>query len=80
MNPQDTYFKANDSANGAYIVIVSFEAGDPIDKYVVIQIEDTVTDELLVPARPWKFGPRTISVRNGFATEYWTSPDIEGIE
>ncbi len=77
MNPKDTYFKADDSAEGAYIIIVSFEAGDPIDKDVVIQIEDTVTDELLVPPRPWKFGPRTISVRNGFATEYWTWPDIE---
>ena len=42
-----------------------------------IQIEDTVTDELLDPPRPWKFSPLTLAVRNGFATEYWATPDIE---
>ena len=77
MNPKDTYFQTVEAATGAYIIIVSFEPDDPIDKDVIIQIEDTVTDELLDPPRPWKFSPTTISVRNGFATEFWASPDIE---
>ncbi len=80
MNPKDTYFQSAESANGVYIIIVAFESGEPIDKDLLIGIEDTVTDELLDPPRPWAFGPRTISVRNGFATEYWTAPDIEVIE
>jgi hypothetical protein len=57
--------------------VVSFAPGDPVDKDVIIQIEDTVTDELLDPPRPWKFSPRSVSVRNGLATEYWTGPDME---
>ena len=80
MNPKDTYFQPEETAVGTYIIVVSFEPGDPIDKDVIIQIEDTVTDELLDPPRPWKFSPRTVAVRNGFVTEYWTWPDIEGIE
>jgi hypothetical protein len=80
MNPKNTYFQTEESATGTYIIIVSFKPGDPLDKDVVIQIEDTVTDELLDPPRPWKFSPLTLKVRNGFATEYWTWPDIEGIE
>jgi hypothetical protein len=80
MTPQDTYLQTAETANGAYILIVSFAPNDPMDKDVIIQIEDTVTDELLDPPRPWKFSPRTVSVRNGFATEYWTWPDEEVIE
>lgn len=80
MTTKDTYFQPKETATGAYIVVVSFEPGDPVDKDVVIQIEDTVTNELLDPPRPWKFSPLTLKVRNGFATEYWTWPDIEGIE
>ncbi len=80
MNPKDTYFQTEETATGGYIIIVSFTPGDPMDKDVVIQIEDTVTNELLDPPRPWKFSPLTLKVRNGFATEYWTWPDIEGIE
>jgi len=80
MNPRDTYFQSAEAASGAYIIIVSFKPDEPIDKDLVIQIEDTITDELLDPPRPWVFGSRTISVRNGFATEYWTSPDVEGLE
>ena len=76
MNPNDTYFETEASATGSYIIIVSFEPGEPMDKDVVIQVEDTVTDELLVPPRPWKFSPLTLKVRNGFATEYWTWADI----
>ncbi len=80
MNPQDTFFQLTGHTLGAYIIIVSFEPDEGLDKDIVIQIEDTITDELLDPPRPWKFSPLTLSVRNGFATEYWTSPDIEGIE
>jgi len=76
MNPEDTYFQTEESATGAYIVIVSFKPGDLMDKDVVIQIEDTVSNELLDPPRPWKFSPLILKVRNGFATEYWTWPDI----
>ncbi len=77
MNPQDTYFQKMEEATGAYIVVVSFNPGDDIDKDIVIEIEDTMTDELLDPPRPWKFSPKTVSVRNGFATEVRYSPDIE---
>jgi hypothetical protein len=77
MNPKDTYFQSPETASGSYIIVVSFTPGDPADRDVTIQIEDTVTDELLDPPRPWKFSPRTVSVRNGLATEYWTGPDIE---
>ena len=77
MNPKDTYFQSVETANGAYIVIVSFEPGGSIDKDVIFQIEDTVTDDLLDPPRPWKFSPQTILVRKGFATEVWVEPDIE---
>jgi hypothetical protein len=80
MNPKDTYFQTEEAATGGYIIIVSFKPGDPMDKDVVIQIEDSVTNELLDPPRPWKFSPLTLKVRNGFATEYWTWPDTEGIE
>lgn len=76
MNTQDTFFQKEEEATGAYIVIVSFEPGEK-DKKIVIQIEDTVTDELLVPPRPWKFSPKTVSVRNGFATEVRYAPDSE---
>ena len=62
---------------GAFMVIVSFGPDEGADKDIVIQIEDTVTDELLDPPRPWKFSPKTVSVRNGFATEVRYEPDIE---
>lgn len=77
MNPQDTFFELTGPTLGAFIIIVSFEPGEGPDKDVVIQIEDTVTDELLDPPRPWKFSPLTLKVRNGFATEFRASPDIE---
>ena len=80
MNPDDTYFQTEETAIGAYIIVVSFNSGDSVDKDVIIQIEDTVSDELLDPPRPWKFSPLTLKVRNGFATEYWTWSDDEGIE
>ncbi len=77
MTTKITYPEPVETATGFYMIIVSFEPTDPLDKDVVIQIEDTVNDELLDPPRPWIFSPRTISVRNGFATEYWTWPDLE---
>ncbi len=76
MTPQDTYFQKMEEATGAYIVVVSFGPGDGRDKDIVIEIEDTITDRLLDPPRPWKFSPQTISVRNGFATEVRLAPDI----
>jgi hypothetical protein len=80
MTPRDSYFQPEETATGTYIIIVSFNSGDPIDQEVIIQVEDRVTDEFLDPPRPWKFSPLTLQVRNGFVTEHWTWPDIEGIE
>jgi hypothetical protein len=76
MNPSDTFFQLTGPTLGAYIIIVSFEPDEGPDKDIVIQIEDTITNELLDPPRPWKFSPRTVSVRKGFATEFYTAPDI----
>ena len=72
--------QSEEAAIGAYVMVVSFNPGDPTDKEVIIQIEDTVTDELLDPPRPWNFSPLTLIVRNGYAAEYWTWPDEEAIE
>lgn len=77
MTPQDTYFMKMEENTGFFIVIVAFGPDEDIDKDVVIAIEDTVTDELLDPPRPWKFSPKTVSVRNGFATEVRFEPDID---
>lgn len=77
MNTQDTFFQLAGPTLGAYIIIVSFEPDEGLDKDVIIQIEDTVTDELLDPPRPWKFNPNTVSVRKGFATDVRYEPDIE---
>lgn len=77
MNEQDTYFLPIDENTGASIIIVSFEPGDDVDKDIVLEIKDTVTDELLDPPRPWKYSPKTISVRKGYATEVRYSADIE---
>ena len=76
MNARDTFFQLTGPTLGVYIIIVSFEPDEGTDKDIVIQIEDTITDELLEPPRPWKFSPRTVSVRKGFATEFDTAPDI----
>ncbi len=76
MNPRDTFFQLTGPTLGAYIIIVSFEPDEDPDKDIVIQIEDTIIDELLDPPRPWKFSPRIVSVRKGFATEFYTAPDI----
>ena len=80
MTPRDSYFQPAETATGTHIIIVSFNSGDPMDQEVIIQVEDRVTDEFLDPPRPWKFSPLTLQVRNGFVTEHWTWPDIEGIE
>jgi hypothetical protein len=77
MNPQDTFFQLTGPTLGAYIIIVSFEPGEGPDKDIVIQIEDTITDDLLDPPRPWKFSNKTISVRKGFATEVRYEADID---
>ena len=77
MNPQDTFFQLTGPTLGAYIIIVSFEPDEGPDKDIVIQIEDTITDDLLDPPRPWKFSNKTISVRKGFATEVRYEADID---
>ena len=77
MNTRDTYFLPLDDDYGAWIIIISFAPGEGPDKDILLDIEDTVTDELLDPPRPWKYSTRTISVRSGFATEvrYWADVD-----
>jgi len=77
MNTQDTYFLPLDESTGAWIIIVSFAAGEDPDKAVILELEDMVTDELLDPPRPWKFSPKKILVRNGYATEVRYQPDLE---
>jgi len=77
MNTQDTYFLPIEENTGAWIIIVSFAPGEGPDKDVILQIEDTVTNELLDPPRPWKYSAKTISVRNGYATEVRYQPDID---
>jgi hypothetical protein len=77
MNARDTYFVPPDDNTAAWIIIISFAPSEGPDKDVILKIEDMVTDELLDPPRPWKYSPKTISVRNGFATEvrYWADID-----
>jgi hypothetical protein len=77
MNTRDTYFLPIDDDGGAWIIIISFEPDEATGKDVILQIEDTVTDDLLDPPRPWKYSTKTISVRKGFFTEvrYWADID-----
>jgi len=77
MNTRDTYFLPLDDDGGAWIIIISFAPGEDADKDIILDIEDTVTDELLDPPRPWKYSTKTISVRRGFATEVRYSADID---
>jgi hypothetical protein len=68
MNKKDTFFLMTGPSAAAFIIIVSFAAGEGPDKDVTIQITDTVTDEMLDPPRPWLYAPLILSVRNGFTT------------
>lgn len=78
MTTKDTYFYQQTGDNGgAFILVVSFDESEGPDKDVVVHIEDTVTDELLDPPRPWTYGAKTVSVRNGFATDVRYEADFE---
>ena len=78
MNKKDTFFQLTGPRLGAFLIVISFAAGDDSDKDVTIQITDTVTETMLDPPRPWAYDPLTISVRNGFATPaVWVSPKID---
>jgi hypothetical protein len=77
MNTQDTYFLPREENTGAWIIIVSFGSGEGPEKDVILKIEDTVTDELLDPPRPWKYSTKRILVRKGFATEVRYEADID---
>jgi hypothetical protein len=77
MNTRDTYFLPAEENTAAWIIIVSFMPGEAPDKNIILEIEDTVSDELLDPPRPWKYSAKTISVRNGFATEVRYQADID---
>jgi hypothetical protein len=68
MNKKDTFFLMNVPSAGAFLIIVSFAAGEDPDKDVTIQITDNVTEEMLDPPRPWIYAPLIVSVRNGFTT------------
>jgi hypothetical protein len=69
MDPQDTFFQMTGPRLGAFLIIVSFAAGDDPDKNVTIRTTDTVTAKMLDPPRPWTYDPLVVSVRKGFATE-----------
>jgi hypothetical protein len=69
MDPQDTFFQMTGPRLGAFLVIVSFAEGEPVDKDVVITVTDTVSEPAWEPPRPWIYDPVVVSVRNGFATE-----------
>jgi len=71
MNKKDTFFQMTGPRLGAFLIIVSFAAGEDPDKDVTIQITDTVTETMWDPPRPWIYDPLTVSVRNGF-----TSPTV----
>jgi hypothetical protein len=78
MNKKETFFQLTGPRLGAFLIVISFAAGDDPDKDVTIQITDTVTETMLDPPRPWIFDPLTISVRNGFATPaVWVYPKID---
>jgi hypothetical protein len=66
MNKKDTFFQMTGPSSGAFLIIVSFAAGEDPDKDVTIQITDTVTETMWDPPRPWTYAPLTVSVRNGF--------------
>jgi hypothetical protein len=68
MNKKDTFFQMTGLRLGAFLIVISFAAGDDPDKDVTIQITDTLTEKMLDPPRPWIYDPLTLSVRNGFAT------------
>ena len=77
MNTQETYFLPPAENYGSWIIIVSFKPDEGSDKEVILKIEDTVTDELLDPPRPWKYSNKTILVRKGFATEVRYHSDLD---
>lgn len=69
MDTQDTFFQMTGPRLGAFLVIVSFIEGEPIDKEVIVTVTDTVSEPTWEPPRPWIYDPVVVSVRNGFATE-----------
>jgi hypothetical protein len=77
MDTKDTFFQFTGTRLGAFLIIVSFVPGDGADKGVIVQINDTVTDEGLDPPRPWHFEPKTVWVRKSFATFVQYEPDIQ---
>ena len=68
MDARDTFFQMTGPRLGAFLVIVSFAKGEPIDQDVVITVTDTVKEPTWEPPRPWLYDPVVVSVRNGFAT------------
>ncbi len=68
MDKKDTFFQMTALRLGAFLIVISFAAGEDPDKDVTIQITDTVTETMWDPPRPWIFNPLTVSVRNGFTT------------
>lgn len=69
VDTQDTFFQMTGPRLGAFLVIVSFIEGEPIDKEVIVTVTDTVSEPTWEPPRPWIYDPVVVSVRNGFATE-----------
>jgi hypothetical protein len=77
MDAQDTFFQMTGPRLGAFMVIVPFAEGDPIDKDVIITVTDTVSEPTWEPPRPWTYDPVVASVRNGFETQVWVEIKID---
>jgi hypothetical protein len=69
MDAQDTFFQLTGPRLGAFVVIVPFAEGEPIDKDVIVTATDPVSEPSWEPPRPWTYDPVVVSVRNGFATD-----------
>lgn len=77
MNARDTILQMTGPRLGAFIIIVPFSEGEPQDKQVTLNVEDTISEPSWNPPRPWKYDPLTVMVRNGFATEVSAEPRLD---
>ena len=77
MNAADTIIMAPGmpSVVGAYILVVSFAAGEPDDKVVSITATDNITDTALNPAQSWTFSSIDVPVMNACSTAQYLRPN-----
>ncbi len=77
MDKKITFLQMDDVRIGAFIAVISFSPDQPVDREIVLNIVDTVTEADWNPPRPWKFDPVTVFVRNGFATDIRVAPSAD---